>query len=47
MFVNHHNTTMEDDTGMQEPSGSTIYHLQTEDVDIDEEVPEDGFYMDY
>src|SRR5882762_2964620 len=45
--VNHYNTTMEDDTGMQEPSGSTVYHLQTKDVDIDEEVPEDEFYMDY
>ena len=25
----------------------TVYHSQTEDVDMDEEVPEDGFYMDY
>lgn len=44
--VNRHNTTTGDNTGMQEPSGSTIYHSQTEDVDMDEEVPEDGFYMD-
>jgi hypothetical protein len=44
--VNRQNITTEDSAGMQEPFGSTI-HLQTEDVDMDEEVPEDGFYMNY
>ena len=44
--VNCRNMTTEHSAGMQEPFGSTI-HLQTEDVDMDEEVPEDGFYMDY